>query len=74
MPRVTVTLPTTDEPVGEQLLRILGDLPVLPSGEWNSHTITLTADRAHLVAAIYLIHLPDYMRAHEVAATIEEVR
>lgn len=74
MPRITLTLPESDEPVSEQLGRLLGDLPVLPSGSLDSRTVTLTGDRVFLIAALYICLHPDYLRAHELVADIEEVR
>lgn len=72
MPRVTFTLPPSSEPVAEQLARLLGDLPVLPSGALDDRTITLTGDWCCLVAALYLCHSRgDYMRAHELVSQIK---
>lgn len=74
MPRVTFTLPVSGEPVADQLARLLGDLPVLPSGSLDDRTITLAGDWCCLVAALYLCHQDDYMRAHELVGQIEGAR
>jgi hypothetical protein len=76
MPKVTITLPKTDPPEtpAEQLVRLLGDLPVLPSGQLDCRTVTLTGQRELLVAALYMIYPGDgYRHAHEMVAQIEEV-
>ena len=74
MPKVTITLPEADDPVPDQLARLLGDMPVLPSGSLDSRTVTLTGDRVMLVAALYIIHGRDYLHAHDLVSQIEEVQ
>jgi hypothetical protein len=70
MAKVTITLPDTDEPIDRQIVRLLGDLPVLPSGALGSREITLTGTRHHLALAIYLSCGDDYLRAHQICQGI----